>query len=103
MREVAVFVEAPAAIGAKTGTEVVFLRAGRAMIAKLAGRHGQEEAIVTVNELHVANDEGSVEGKRAERLKAASPPGAEVDTNFRQMHGAPPGCERHVSPRSVFG
>jgi hypothetical protein len=25
------------------------------------------------------------------------PPGAEVDTNFRQMHGAPPGCERHVS------
>jgi len=101
--KVTVFVETPAAVVAETGAEVVFLRAVWAMIAEFAGRHGQEKPVVAVNELYVADDESPVEGERAERLEAATAPGAEVDTNFRQMHGAPPGCEKDMKRRSEGG
>lgn len=67
---------------------MVFLGATRAMVRQLAGRHGDEQPVMAVDEFDVADDKRVVKGERAERLETARAAwGAEVDANFREMHG----------------
>jgi len=63
MRKETIFVEPLATVIAEPGAQMVFFRASRAMIAQLSGWHGQEEPIVAVDQLHVANDERAVKGE----------------------------------------
>jgi hypothetical protein len=79
---VAVFIESQAAVVAVTGAEVVFLAAALAAVAELSGGHGEEQAVVAFDQLHVANDERVVEGERAECFEPAAVSGAEADADF---------------------
>ena len=66
--------------------QVVLLAAPRAVVGELAARHRQEQPVVAVDELDVADDEGVVEGQRAERLEAALGLVAQINAYFCQMH-----------------
>jgi hypothetical protein len=61
------------------------------MVAQLARRHREEESFRSFDQLHVADDEGVVEGERAKRLESADviSAAAEIDANFSELHGAP--------------
>ena len=67
----AIGVEAMAALIAELGPQMVLFGAARAMIRQFAGRHRDEQSIVSVDQLHVAHDESVVEGERAKRLQTA--------------------------------
>jgi hypothetical protein len=82
-------VQAPPAIVAVPGAQVILFLAGRAVVAELPRRHRQEQPVVTVDQLDVADDEGVVERQRAERLQSAPALAAEVDPYFRQFHDTP--------------
>jgi hypothetical protein len=68
---------------------MVLVAAARAMIAELARRHRQEEPFRAFDQLDVADDEGVVEGEGAERFQTTGLPAAQIDTDFRQLHGTP--------------
>src|SRR5205814_2703717 len=87
--QVPALIEPAPAVVAVAGPQVVLFLASRAVVAQLARRHRQEQAVVPVDQLHVADDEGVVERQRAERLEAAAVLTAEVDPYFRQFHDTP--------------
>jgi hypothetical protein len=66
------FIEARAALIAETGAQMVFLAAAPAAVAELAAGHGQEQSIVSFDQFHVADDEGVIEGERAERSQPSA-------------------------------
>ena len=80
--------------GREAGAEVVFLRAPPAAVGELAGRHGEEEPAGAIDEFYVADDEGLIEGQRAERLETALAHVAQIDANL---------CELHVEPLGQDG
>lgn len=86
---VAVLVEARATLVAVAGAEVIFFTAAVAMVGELSRRHGKEEAVVAVDELDVADDEGVVEGQGAERLEPVVLVFAELNSDVRQLHDEP--------------
>lgn len=79
---ITVFIEAVAAMIAVSGAQMVLFVAMGAMIRKLAGGHRQEKPIVAVDQLHIAHNEGVIEGQRAEGLESAAALAAEIDANF---------------------
>ncbi len=64
------FIQMVTAVVAIAGAEVIFLATARAMVSQLAAGHREEQPLVPLDQLHVANDEGVVEGQGAERLEA---------------------------------
>ncbi len=86
---VAVFVEPASAAVTEAGAEMILLRAARAMVAKLARRHGEEKPVGPLDQLDVADDEGVVEGERAEGLEPARVVAAQVDAHFGELHKNP--------------
>jgi hypothetical protein len=88
--ELNALIESSAAVVAEAGAEMIFVAAARAVIAKLARRHGEEEALGTFDELDVADDESVIEGERAKRLETPGGVAAEVDADFSQLHGDTP-------------
>src|SRR4051812_43887940 len=87
--QVPALIEPAPAVVAVAGPQVVLFLARRAVVAQLARRHRQEQAVVPVDQLDVPDDEGVVERQRAERLEAAAVLTTEVDPYFRQFHDAP--------------
>jgi hypothetical protein len=85
-----VIIEPAAAVVAEAGAEVILVAAARAVVTELARGHGEEEPVGAFDELHVADDESVVERQRAERLEPTRRIAAEVDTDFRQLHGDTP-------------
>lgn len=79
---VPVLIEAMAAMIAVAGTKMVLFIAMGAMIGKLAGGHCQEQAIISVDQLHIPHDERVIESQRAEGLESAAALAAEIDANF---------------------
>jgi len=86
---VPVFVQPHPAVVAKAGAKVILLATARAMVAQLARRHGQEQPLRAFDQFDVADDEGVVEGEGAERLEPSSGLAAEINADFRQLHGIP--------------
>jgi hypothetical protein len=66
----AVFIQRGAAVVAEAGAEVVFFAAAGAVVGQLSAWHGEEEAVISVDEFDVTNDEGVIEGQGAEGLEA---------------------------------
>src|SRR5205085_12633798 len=87
LAEVAIVIESRAAAVAEACAQMVLLAAALAMIAELARRHGEEQAVGAFDQLDVADDEGVVEGQGTERLEARTARGAQVDADFRKLHG----------------
>src|SRR4029077_11637798 len=65
----AAFVESAAAVVAEAGAQAVLFTGARAMVAQLARRHGEEKPVRAFDEFDVSDDEGVVEGERAERFE----------------------------------
>ena len=86
---VALLVEPRAALVAVAGAEVIFFTAAVAVVGELSGGHREEEAVVAVDELDVADDEGVVEGQGAERLEPVVLIFAELNSDVRQLHDEP--------------
>ena len=82
-------IEALAAVVAEPGAQVVLLRAGGAVVGDLARRHRQEETIVAVDQLHVADDERVIERERAVSLQTIGFSLAQIDADFRELHKSP--------------
>lgn len=71
------------------------------MITQFPRWHREKQTVIAVNQLDVTNDKRVIERQGAEGFKATSATCAQIDSNLRQMHGAPPGCmKRCVSPRT---
>ena len=85
----AVFVEAIAAIGAVAGAEVIFLTAASAMIAQFTRGHGEEEAVVAIDQLYVANYECMIKGEGAKGLQTTGLSIAQFYAHFREQHKNP--------------
>jgi len=49
---------------------VIFFAAARAVVGQLSAWHRKEEAVISVDEFDVTNDEGVIEGQGAEGLEA---------------------------------
>jgi len=65
-----VFIQRRAAVIAKAGAEVIFFAAARAVVGQLSAWHRKEEAVISIDEFDVTNDEGVIEGQGAEGLEA---------------------------------
>src|SRR4051794_23845380 len=89
MPQVTVLIEPASAPVAEPRAQVIFLPAARAMIGELSRRHRQEQSVGTLDQLDVADDEGVVEGERAERFESAARVAAQVDAHFSELHGTP--------------
>jgi hypothetical protein len=89
VQQMAIFIQPATAMVAEAGAEMVLLTAAPASVGQLAGGHGQEQAVVPIDQLHVADDEGVIERKRAIGFETISFPVAEIDANFRQLHKTP--------------
>src|SRR6185295_508274 len=99
MGDVGVELEAHVALGARgdagepvatneavLGAQVVLAAAAGAALADLAGGHRDEGALLALDDLEVADDEGVVEGDGAERPELVAPPADQLDPDFRDLH-----------------
>src|SRR5690349_17853451 len=87
---IAVFVQAMPAIVAIPGAQMILLVAMRAMVRELPGRHRQEQSIIAINQLHIPDNKRVVKSKGAKSLQTAPPLIAQINSNFGQLHVAPP-------------
>src|SRR5438874_1655359 len=87
---VAIFIEAMPAIVAIPRAQMVLLIAVGAMIRELPGRHRQKQSIVSVDQLHITDNKRVIKSKGTKSLQTAPPLIAEINSNFGQLHVAPP-------------
>jgi hypothetical protein len=68
------------------GTQVIFVVALRAMSRQFTTRHGNERTVSTIDDLQVADNEGSVDRDRAKRSQPIFRPFHQFDANFGNFH-----------------
>src|SRR5262245_7335645 len=86
----AVLVQVVAAAVAVAGAEVILGPAARAAVGELAAGHGHEQALGALDDFQVPDDEGVVEGDRAEGHQALVVLFDQLDADFGDDHSGPP-------------
>ena len=98
----AVLVELAAAGVAEPRPQVVLAPALVAPVGEFPARHRHEHALRPLDDLQVPDDEGVVEGDRAEREQPLAVRLAQLDADFRDDHRCSPSCGirgRNCGPR----
>ncbi len=88
----AVLIELGAALVAEPRPEVVLAGTFEAAIRELAARHRHENTLGTFDNLQVPDNEGIIEGDRAEREQPLAIRFAQLDADFRDDHRGSPSC-----------
>jgi hypothetical protein len=86
---VAILIQAAAAVVAVAGAKMILLATATAMVGELSRRHGKEQPVIAFDQLHIANHERIVKGKRAKRLETIPLIFAQLDPDVRQIHDEP--------------
>ena len=84
-------IELGAAVAAEAGAEMVLGAAGGTVVSDLARGHGDEITAGAFDNFEVADNKGVVESNRTKGFKTIGTISHKFDSDFRNLHGAPPG------------